>query len=218
MSFSFCSYDITYYTIPKGTVLYRSASSICPYKNSYLRRKVCPDTGKNGVYFSTYILQSLAMAIEYGEDLELGIFETTAPIKVMNGKYSFRFIHPERYLRDDGSFITGVKTRKDENVSHIGDTYPIIDFKKHVRFDKELPHKHGEVFLASTEDLKKVKMVKTHRFSLKDLKNFLEEVKKNNNNCIPLVDNTLYLRSGILQPIDCHKTKTRKQKKKINKK
>lgn len=156
------------------------------------------------------------MAIEYGEDLELGIFETTAPIRVMNGKYAFRYIHPEHYFRDDGSFITRAKVRKDENVSHIGETYPILDFKKHVRFDKDLGLDNGEVFLAPTEDLKKVKMVKTYRFSVDSLKKFLEEVKKKNGGCIPLVNNTLYLRSGILEPLDCDKAKgvakTRKKK------
>ena len=156
------------------------------------------------------------MAIEYGEDLELGVFETTAPIKVMNGKYAFRYIHPERYFKDDGSVIAGVKLKKDENVSHIGETYPILDFKKHVRFDKDLDLDNGEVFLASTEDLKKVKMIKTYRFSVDDLKKFLEEVKKKNGGCIPLVNNTLYLRSGILEPLDCGEgkrvAKTRKKK------
>lgn len=219
ISFSFCSYNISYYTIPKGTILYRSASTICPYKNAYLHRKECPDTGKKGIYFSTYILQSLGMAIEYEEDLELGVFETTGPIKVMFGKYAFRNIHPERYLKDDGSFIRNVKVQKDENVSHMDHTHPILDFEKHVRFDKELNDKNGEVFLATTDDLKKVKMVKTFRFSVNDLKEFLEKVKKTNG-CIPLTNNTLYLRSGILHPLECekHVNKTRKKKEKKEKK
>jgi len=213
MSFSFCSYHVTYTTIPKGTILYRSADRICSYKKSYLRRRECPDTGKKGVYFSTYVFQSLAMAIEYGADLELGVFETTGPIKVMDGKYNFRYIHPERYFRPDGSFITNVNVRRDENVSHIEQTYPLIDLKHHVFFDKELDSKNGEVFLASVEDLKKLKLLKTYSFSVNDLKKFVKEVKEKNKNCIPLLNNTLYLRSGILKPIDCEKEKTNKTRK-----
>jgi hypothetical protein len=213
MSFSFCSYRITYTTIPKGAFLYRSADNICPYEKSHLRRRECPDTGKKGVYFSTYVFQSLAMAIEYGADLELGVFKTTAPIKVMDGKYHFRFLHPERYFRKDGSFITNVDVRRDENVSHIEQTYPLIDMKKNVLFDKDLDPKNGEVFIASPEDLKKVKLLKTYRFSVDGLKIFLKAVKKENNNCIPLLNNTLYLRSGILKPLDCAKEKTNKTRK-----
>jgi hypothetical protein len=214
MSFSFCSNDISYYTIPKGTTLYRSADKICPYKNSYLRRRVCPDTGKNGVYFSTYVFQSLAMAIEYGADLQLGVFKTTGPIKVIVGKYSYQYIHPERYFRPDGSFIINVKPTRDENVSHIEQTYPLIDFKDHVLFDKRLDSKNGEVFLAKLDDLKKVKLLKTYSFTVDDLKKFVKVVREKNGKCIPLLNNSLYLRSGILKPLDCEKQKNKTRKNK----
>jgi hypothetical protein len=215
MSFSFCSYKTTYTIIPKGTILYRSADKICEYKNSHLRRRECPDTGKTGVYFSTYVFQSLAMAIEYGADLELGIFKTTAPIKVMNGKYNFRFLHPERYFRSDGSFIANINVKRDENVSHIEQTYPLVDLKHHVLFDKELDSKNGEIFLTRLEDLKNVKLLKTYSFTENDIKDFIKVVNEKHGGCIPLLNNTLYLRSGILKPLDCQKprqNKTRKNK------
>jgi len=59
--------------IPKGTILYRCAPTI------ELKRRRCYDTGK---YFSNYILQALAMSIEYTKDLKLGIYKITDNITV----------------------------------------------------------------------------------------------------------------------------------------
>jgi hypothetical protein len=83
-------------TIPAGTILYRASPDICSYGSNLCNQKrICSNTGKKGVYFSTYILQSLAMSIEYKRDLELGIFITEAPLTVIIGKYRLPIIRYE---------------------------------------------------------------------------------------------------------------------------
>lgn len=193
------------YTIPTGTRLFRSADKICDYSKSHIHKNKCTDTGKTGVYFSTYILQSLGMALEYDRNLEMGVFETTAPIKVFRGKYIFRHIHPERHFNPDGSFVEPrVNPIKDENISHIDQTMPIFTFP--VIYDRLLKSNEGEVFLTDDNDLKKVKLVETYKFRADELGKFLKhEMKKYK--YILLHNNEYYLKSEILKPLDCKKKK-----------
>lgn len=74
-----------YIHIEKGAKLYRAAPTI----ETKLRTRHCSDTGKTGVYFSLfhpYLAETMAM--EYGRDMYITVYETTANLKVIHGKYS----------------------------------------------------------------------------------------------------------------------------------
>lgn len=152
-------------TIPEDTYLFRAAYSF----EQHPHRRICSDTSKLGVYFGTYPLISIAMALEYHESLYLSVYKTTAPITLFVGKYSFREIHHERYFDKQGRFILNVDILPDENINHYSDeVFPIIndefndmmsninsqsqDFKN----DWLNSNLRGEIFIANDEDLAKI--------------------------------------------------------------
>jgi len=191
--------------IPAGTILYRSSPNICIYGSNLCNQKrECGNTGKKGVYFSTYILQSLAMAIEYDRDLELGIFVTTAPISVTIGKYSFRNIHPERW---NPTWPKNHILIENENISHFNsEMEPIITFNNvpisYVQFD--LNPGEGELFLTKKEELDSVKLVETYKISVDALKRLIKnEFFNKGYRFIPTNDIGLYKRSGSIAPLVC---------------
>lgn len=99
-----------------GTILYRARkiTDNLPWLQSYK----CADTDKTGLYFSDDPILCIGMGIEYQSDVVLGRFRLLRSIALYNGKYSFRNIAPERYFREDGSFICHVNATKEENINH----------------------------------------------------------------------------------------------------
>ena len=99
--------------IPKGTLIYRCA----PVLDNVSR--YCKETGKTGLYFSTYPLQSLAMCLEYNKDMNLGVFILNKDIKVIKGKYSHKKLDKKYYRSCLGyCFSKKGKVRETENISH----------------------------------------------------------------------------------------------------
>jgi hypothetical protein len=190
--------------IPAGTILYRASPDICSYGSNLCNQKrQCENTTKTGVYFSTYILQALAMAIEYDRDLELGIFVTTAPISVRIGKYSFRNIHPERWKIWPKNHIL----IENENISHFNsDMQPIITFNNvpinYAQFD--LNPGEGELFLTKKEELDAIRLEETYKISVDALKRLIKTAFFNRGyRFIPTNDIGLYKRSGCITPFMC---------------
>jgi hypothetical protein len=207
--------------IPSGTILYRAADNICEYSKSLIKMKqICTNTGKKGVYLSTYLLQSLAMAIEYNRNLQLGIFKTVKPISITEGKYSFRNIHPERYYDNKGNLILNVTPLKNEMISHINQTYPILSLLKNnnesdwLRYNNLLEKNEGEIFLTDDKDLNNIKLIKMYNIDLSKLKTHLNLVLKDLG-YLPLIDSKIYLKSDAITPLKCggyNKHKTQKYK------
>ncbi len=94
----------------------------------YIKRK-CDDTGKFGIYFSSYLLQSLCMSLEYESDMIMFICEINEEFDMSYGKYSFRYINKERYIDCKGRLILNVIPTESENINHFDLTLPIIDGK-----------------------------------------------------------------------------------------
>ena len=150
--------------IPAGTTLYRACDDLTKHKEP----RVCPDTGKRGLYFGTYVFLSLAMAIEYDRDLQLGEFVTTTDISVFVGKYSFRLINPRRYFNDSMELKLQVDPTEDEQVPHFdNEMLPCVPLPR----NPELPKFEGEVFLT---DLSCVKLVKSNNINVSALRAFLQ--------------------------------------------
>jgi hypothetical protein len=214
-------------TIPAGTILYRAADDICEYSKGLIKvKKKCTDTGKIGVYLSTYLLQALAMAIEYNRDLQLGVFKTLKDISVTPGKYSFRNIHPERYYNNDGELILHVNTLKNEMISHINQTYPILsplrnnNEKEWLRYNSPLKENEGEIFLTDDEYLNNIELIETYNIDLSRLKTHLDLIL-NDLGYLPLTESEIYLESYALTPISCkvrNKQQTRKLRRKLKSK
>ena len=178
-------------TIPAGTKLYRSAPNICIYsKNIQLQKRQCTNTGKHGVYFSTYLFQALAMAIEYNKNLELGEFVTTVDIPVSIGKYSFRYIDPKRYFHINvrhNNIIQKLHTMPtdEEDISHFNqEILPIVEFNdeagNHVNynmdsFSSSLKPTDGEVFVTNDDVLKSIKLLKTYTINVEKLKEIVRD-------------------------------------------
>jgi hypothetical protein len=183
---------IQYTTIPAGTKLYRAGGGICRYsKNIDKLKQKCTDTGRHGLYFSTYLFQSLAMSLEYNKDLELGVFITSVDIPVIIGKYSYRYLNPRRYFHwnvvDDVMEVKlHVSPTKDEEISHFDNNiYPIVNFeslngKKHIeynmdKFADKLKPLDGEIFITDDHVLKNISMIKTYKIDLSKLKEFVAD-------------------------------------------
>jgi hypothetical protein len=201
--------DIGTTVIPAGTMLYRSSPpsgmhnghkfrGICEYSTNIAKQKqTCTNTGRHGVFFGTYPLLALAMALEYDMDRELGVFKTLVDIPVILGKYSFRYKNPERYFKnitrgnngrivDLNGFITHVTPTNDEELSHFNERiYPIVDFTsrkgKHIEYDMEdfseglNEEKDGEVFITDDYILNNIKLIRAYNVDVEKLKKIVED-------------------------------------------
>jgi hypothetical protein len=210
-------------TIPAGTILYRSSDNICSYASKISNQKrECSNTGKKGVYFSTYILQSLAIAIEYNRNLELGIFRTKTPMTVYIGKYSFRNIHPEHWK----PFSANHNIQENENISHFNsEMEPIIEYNNISITDSlfNLKPNMGELFLTKSEELNNIELLETYKVDVNILKAFLKEnFFSKGIRYIPPDDKELYLSSGAIEPFQCNilknggRRKTRRKSKRLS--
>ena len=84
---------INYETIPANTMLYRAALTV----EQRPTPRLCLETGKTGVYFSMnhpYLAET--MIIERGIDMPIAVYITTAPLRVVVGKYTI----PGEVLRE----------------------------------------------------------------------------------------------------------------------
>ena len=205
-------------TIPKGTTLYRTADHICSYETESLcsRKAKCTNTWKVGIYFSTYILQSLGMCAEYNRDLELGVFTTTAPITVRNGKYSYRFIHPERHYESNYKEKTlgnNFTMQPDEIIGHFDNTIgPIITYIDSSGRDRYADmigqvDTEGELFITEDEDLRKIQIVGKYKVN----KDKLMALFKSLNWRLPS-NSSIYLESDAIVPMKCPQNAGRKRR------
>lgn len=219
-------YEIDYYILPKGTILYRSSpeGTICKYKKPWTQKQTCWDTGKEGVYLSTYILQSLGMMLEYknmGRDvktMDLGIFKTTAPIKLGFSKYSYTLLHKNRFFNKDGLMkkrLTKKLLKNEKEMSHFNHTLPLFPRRMKIIVNKFLSDSGGEVFLANDSDLKKIKLMETYTFNINDLKRLLKE-KMELNGYVSMEDSESIINyPELLKPLKCDKRKTVRKRKEM---
>jgi len=162
--------------IPKGTILYRASP------DTHIEKRYSSETRKTGVYFSTYMLQSLAMCIEYNKSMKLGVYELTKDIVCVNGKYSHFDLTPKKEdIKIFGVTLPLIKKKIYPSVNHFDkDIYCIIDLKyDYLRnFNLSslcLKETDGEVFI--TEDLDTVILKEEFTIPLEGL---LETIKKCN--------------------------------------
>lgn len=164
--------------IPKGTILYRATPNV------ETRKMFCNETGKNGMYFSTYMLMALAMCIEYEKSMKLGIYEVTENINCIYGKYSHLVYIPSEY-RDTKIWKNLDNKIKKEltqniNVNHFDrEIWPILDeeyFYKPIE-TLGLRFQDGEVFISKDKDLEKIKLKSSYVIPLEGL---LDVIKENN--------------------------------------
>jgi hypothetical protein len=157
-----------YVKIPKGTLIYRTSFTVGP-----LTPTKCGDTDKVGLYFSTIPSVALGMSLEYKSNMYFNVFKLSEPIVAIDGKYSFRMIHPERYFDKNNKFICNVDLIPNENVNHFeAKVYPVIDIPGIETYDflrDELPI-DGELFI-TTPDLRKVKWLETRTVNWRLLAN-----------------------------------------------
>jgi hypothetical protein len=171
--------SITYHTIPKGTILYRAAPT------TELSGRLCKETGKTGVYFSTYTLQSLSMCLEYQKEMKLGVFETTKEIVCINGKYSHFKMEPikKEKIKIWKFNLPIVRKVFYQSVNHFDkDVFCIIDSKYSylTNFKKDslgLKTTDGEVFISDSNDLESIILKEEYNIRLEGL---LDVIKKNN--------------------------------------
>ena len=77
--------NLDYETIPANTMLYRAA----PIVEEHPTPRLCTDTLKTGVYFSMnhpYLAET--MIAEKSADMPIAVYITTAPLRVVVGKYA----------------------------------------------------------------------------------------------------------------------------------
>ncbi len=166
--------DKNYIIIPKDTLIYRCA----PKLDNVAR--YCKETGKTGLYFSTYQLQALAMCIEYGKGMNLGIFKLKEDIKVILGKYKHKNLDKKYYIKFLCWYREG-KVRHTENISHFDPDIYCMDlslgYEIALSFGRlKNTKKHGELFI-SENDLKYLEKINEYYVPLKGLIDILDDEK-----------------------------------------
>ncbi len=167
----------SYIIIPKGTLLYRS-SPICNKEKRY-----CKETRKTGVYFSTYMLMSLAMCIEYQKSMNLAIYEVKKDIKCVVGKYTHLDMPPVGFTDINilGVTLPLIKKRIRPNINHFDkDILPIIDLKfswmsQLSKKDLGITNNDGEVFITDDEDLKNIILKEKYYIPLEGLLDVIQK-------------------------------------------
>jgi hypothetical protein len=156
---------IKYYKIPKGFLLFRTS-----FNEGILKPTKCEDTGKFGTYFSNIPCIALGMALEYKSNMTFSIYKLKKDIKVIEGKYSYRYLFPERYFDCNGKMRKNIDSLEDENVNHFNSkVYPIASAKFFPQnFIKDEKWYDGELFI-NDKDLKFVKNIKNYTLSWKKL-------------------------------------------------
>ena len=184
-------------TIHAGTRLYRCAPRI----EKTMRQ--CKDTGKTGIYFSTYQLQALAMCVEYGRSMRLGVFEVTDDIVVTFGKYNFRDLNPERYYMWNFWCIkipfSDKECHPDENVSHFDNRIQCIlglEYDWNQMFRDLTTESDGELFIGKQEHLDRIELLEVYQVPLKGLHDVFSKNRFITNSpeyllhCVPCDKNT----------------------------
>ena len=167
---------IEYITIPEDALLFRGAPNIMTIETTAGRIanvRECGDTGKIGLYFGSKLIISLGMCIEYNKLMEIGIFKVTKDIEnVSVEKYSFRDIHPERYVNPDGTVNITNPLLPDENLSHIGCNLNVLDNKNDYLLPSHIQDglnclQSCEIFLSTLnpEHLDSLELIGAYRFN-----------------------------------------------------
>lgn len=178
-------------TIPAGTILYRAAKNICDYSHDLHKKKAkCTNSGRHGIYFGTYLLIALAMALEYDKDLELGVFVTDIDIPAIYGKYNYRLQNPKKYFKyntidDRIELKLNVNAKGSEELSHFNNRiFPIINFTakngKRISYDMNafqdtVSDYDGEIFITDDTVLKNIRLVDTYKINVNELKKIVEK-------------------------------------------
>ena len=159
--------------IPSGTLLYR-----CSYEIKKELNK-CLDTGKTGMYFSTYLLQALALCIENKQSLKLGVFKLSKDIVVYVGKYSYYELNPGYYSQKVWKPTCFALSK--HNISHFDPkVYCILDIKYDILLllNKIKTEKtHGELFIANQEELDSIDIVGEYDVPHKNLLKLFQKMK-----------------------------------------
>lgn len=173
-------------TIPAGILLYRSAKSGTNWNKLVPRYSY--ETEKSGVYFSTYIFQALAMAIEYSVlfkdvKMELGIYQTTIPLTLYLGKYTRELMPDGRVNKELSHFDSDMNPLADwkeitpilPNSNNAGTfvDYNFNKFKEYTTQKMREGKQYGEVLLASQPELDSLTLVNVYSFSADNLKKFI---------------------------------------------
>lgn len=219
---------IEYTTIPAGTKLFRSAPNICKYSSNIDEQKrKCSNTHKNGVFFSTYLLQALAMSLEYDKDIQVGEFITTVDIPAIVGKYAYRYLNPRRhFVWNTKKNVMAVKKGyksilNEEDLTHFNhNVLPIINFTSNsgkkiaynmYEFSERLALNEGELFITDDDVLKKIRLLKSYKVNVSKLKKIVEE------NIDHLSADDFHMYSDAMSPISCTKNISNVNKNKTNK-
>jgi hypothetical protein len=163
---------IKYYKIPKGFLLFRTS-----FNEGILKPTKCEDTGKFGTYFSNIPCIALGMALEYKSNMTFSIYKLKKDIKVIEGKYSYRYLFPKKHFDSEGK-INYLNAFEDENVNHFeAGVYPTVANKY---FDETIISDEkwydGELFI-NDKDLQFVEIVKNYTVSWKKLgKEWLKKI------------------------------------------
>ncbi len=190
--------------IPEGSFLYRVADKVCVYTLSNIKctTRKCSDTGKRGVYFANYLLMALAMATEYGRNMQLGVFITTRDIIVYKGKYSFRDIRPGE--PNENSAATN------RQIGHFNDEMLPLLYNRNGQ-DKNITGapNEGEIFITSQRDLASIKLLATYKLDTGLLQEILTMIDTTK---IPRYDINFYIREGVLTQFHCNISKSAKRR------
>lgn len=169
-NFGYSDVEKDFLVIPKDTLIYRCA----PVLDGNSR--YCNETGKTGLYFSTYPLQSLAMCIEYNKDMNLGVYKLKKDVKVIRGKYSHKKLD-KKYYRNCFGFSKRCKVRETENISHFDPEIYCMDLS--IKYEINLmcgwlknTKKDGELFL-SENDLQFIEKLDEYHVPVEYLLNVL---------------------------------------------
>jgi hypothetical protein len=148
-------------------------SNLRTYEERLANVRLCVDTNKIGLYFANKAIISLAMCIEYNMLMEVGVFKVIKNIDhVIKGKYTYRYINPERYFEPNGELIPYVKPLPEENVSHIGCNLNLLDNNKQFLLPGHIQMGLNclgscELFLSTLipEHLQSIELVEAYRFN-----------------------------------------------------
>lgn len=144
-------------TIPKHTILYRADDDIKPY----LTPQKCPDTGKKGVYFSSFTpYHAETRCTERMKDQMISVYYLTSDIVVSDGKYAFtcNYTHP-LYPTTGWEHV-----QEEDNISHFDDSLWSLD-PNVIEYGNEHDKRHSELFL-TFDDLKCVTFDRAYLFTV----------------------------------------------------
>lgn len=190
----------TQFVIPAGQRLFRTSPTACDYTDARLvsQRRYSDEIDKTGIYFATWPFLSMAMSLEYANDVQLAVFRTSAPIVATIGKYDAP--NASHFDHRVGP-IAYSKKPEDGHPPDDPDTIDFMTLQQNDLWNKTLWA--GELFIVEEAQIRNIHFTEAFTLSYDKLVAYLLNITLETPDAFDMFTLAPYIASGVLTSMTC---------------